>query len=75
MGWVAVCFAVLAVGPLLYTGIRHGVWMSNTAIFCAISCVINLFIWDKFGDRIIALESMDDEQEPPESGVSGDSRG
>jgi hypothetical protein len=59
-GWSAFFFAALAVGPSVYDGLRYGMWTSSTSILAAVSCAFSLLIYDKFGDRIAMLTSMDD---------------
>jgi hypothetical protein len=60
MGWVALVFAALGIGLSTYEGLHGREWMPPTSMFCAVSCVINVLIYDKFGDRIAILSSMDD---------------
>ena len=59
-GWVAFVFAILAVWQSVYLVVRSGVWLSGAATFYAIGFVVNMLIYDKFGDRITMLASLDD---------------
>ena len=59
-GWGALVFAILAVGPAVFDGLRYGVWISSTCIFSTISCAFCVLVREQFGDRVAMLMSMDE---------------
>jgi len=59
-GWGVIVFAVLAVIPSVYDGLRGGNWISSTSIIAILFCALSLHFYDKFGDRIAMLTSMND---------------
>jgi hypothetical protein len=67
MGWSAVIMAAVAIAESAFHGYREGVWLPGSAVFFSFSFVANLLIWDKFGDRIAAYQSME-EAAPQDAG-------
>src|ERR1035438_3109863 len=59
-GWAALVFAVLAIGPSVYNMLRGGVWLERTPGVCAVGCLIGVLTFQRFGDRIAMLSSLDD---------------
>jgi uncharacterized membrane protein len=63
-GWLAVAFAVLTFSQTLVHGLRGGGWISTQSVATAIMFVLCMMVYAKFGDRIAALQAMDEPQEP-----------
>src|SRR5271165_7067819 len=60
-GWAALVFAVLAIGPSVYNMLRGGAWVERTPGVCAVGCLIGVLTFQRFGDRIAMLSSLNDE--------------
>jgi hypothetical protein len=55
-GWIVFVFAILSVWQIGYQLLNGVGWLSRSA-FIDIGClVINLLVYDKLGERIVALE-------------------
>lgn len=70
-GGLVLVFGALAFGDVAYLGWSRGTWMSGASLFYTFAFAVNWLIYDKFGDRIAALESLDRdpaEQPPPGKG-------
>jgi hypothetical protein len=59
-GWAAFLFALLAIGASLYLKWSKGVWVTSTPALCAVCSAVNFLIYDKMGERLAALESLDE---------------
>jgi hypothetical protein len=63
-GWLAAVFVSLAIGRTLAQGLRGGIWVSTETIAYAVTFVLCMMVFAKFGDRIAALKAMDDHLDP-----------
>jgi hypothetical protein len=59
-GWVAVILAAIALWESVSQGVQTGFWLPHGAIIAGFGFIANGFVWDKYGERIAALESMGD---------------
>lgn len=58
-GWSALAFAALTCVSA-YDGVSSGVRIWSLPAFCAVSFAFSLMLYDKFGDRVAALSSLDE---------------
>jgi uncharacterized ion transporter superfamily protein YfcC len=59
-GWLVLAFGIIAMVQTVYQLARHGIWISGASVLYTFLFVIAFLIYDKFGDRIAVLSSMDD---------------
>lgn len=59
-GWLVLFCGILAVGQTTFQLVRHGIWISGASMFYTFLFVVQFLIYDKFGDRIAVLSSLDD---------------
>jgi len=57
-GWIVVVFAVLTVWQSSYQ-LYHGAgWLSRSVFIDVVGLITNLLVYDKLGERIIALQML-----------------
>ena len=75
-GWLAVVFVVLSAWQIGYQLFRGDGWLSRPVLIDILCLVINLLVYEKLGERIIALEvlaespNQQSSQPTPASGTS-----
>src|SRR5208282_1934795 len=63
-GCLAVVFVALAIWRTLALGLSGGGWVSTQSIAYSILFVMCMMAYAKFGDRMAALEAMEDPRDP-----------